>query len=41
VRRLVDQFPTQSWAEEALNNLATFYILQNDDESADRTFREL
>jgi soluble lytic murein transglycosylase len=41
VRRLVDQFPTQSWAEEALNNLATFYILQNDDESADRAFREL
>src|SRR5207342_2295676 len=39
VRRLVDQFPTQSWAEEALNNLATFYILQSDDESADRAFR--
>src|SRR5262249_34416567 len=31
----------QSWAEEALNNLATHYILQNDDEQADRTFREL
>jgi soluble lytic murein transglycosylase len=41
VRRLVDEFPTQSWAEEALNNLATHYILQNDDESADRAFREL
>jgi tetratricopeptide (TPR) repeat protein len=41
VRRLVDGFPTQSWAEEALNNLATHYILQNDDESADRAFREL
>ena len=41
VRRLVDEFPTQSWAEEALNNLATFYILQDDDESADRAFREL
>ena len=27
VRRLVDEFPTQSWAEEALNNLATHYIL--------------
>ena len=41
VRRLVDEFPTQSWAEEALNNLATHYILQNDDESADQAFREL
>ena len=41
VRRLVSEFPTQSWAEEALNNLATHYILQNDDESADEAFREL
>ena len=41
VRRLVSDFPTQSWAEEALNNLATHYIVQNDDESADQTFREL
>jgi peptidoglycan lytic transglycosylase len=41
VRRLVNEFPTQSWAEEALNNLATHYILQNDDESADQVFREL
>jgi peptidoglycan lytic transglycosylase len=41
VRRLVADFPTQSWAEEALNNLATHYILQDDDESADKTFREM
>jgi len=41
VRRLVDEFPTESWAEEALNNLATHYIVQNEDESADRTFREM
>src|SRR5712691_3941166 len=41
VRRLVDEFPTQSWAEEALNNLATHYIVQNEDESADQTFREM
>ena len=41
VRRLVDEFPTQSWAEEALNNLATHYILQDDDEKADEVFREL
>jgi peptidoglycan lytic transglycosylase len=41
VRRLVNDFPTQSWAEEALNNLATQYILQSDDEKADETFREM
>jgi len=41
VRRIVNDFPTQSWAEEALNNLATFYILQDDDDKADETFREL
>jgi peptidoglycan lytic transglycosylase len=41
VRRLVDTFPTQSWAEEALNNLASYYIVEDDDLSADRTFREM
>ena len=41
VRRIVADFPAQTWAEEALNNLATDDILQDDDESADRTFREL
>jgi soluble lytic murein transglycosylase len=41
VRRIVNEFPTQSWAEEALNNLATYYILADDDEKADETFREL
>jgi soluble lytic murein transglycosylase len=41
VRKLVDEFPSQSWAEEALNNLATYYILQSDDDLADQTFREM
>ncbi|MCU1382210.1 MAG: slt 1, partial [Acidobacteria bacterium] len=41
VRRIVDEFPTQSWAEEALNNLATHYILQGDDDSAEKSFREM
>jgi soluble lytic murein transglycosylase len=41
VRRLVDQFPGQSWAEEALNNLASRYIIDDDDEQAVATFREL
>ena len=41
VRRLAQDFGDQTWAEEALNNLATYYILQNDDEQADATFREM
>jgi soluble lytic murein transglycosylase len=41
IRRIVDEFPEQSWAEEALNNLATYYIVQNDDQQADATFREM
>jgi soluble lytic murein transglycosylase len=41
VRRLVSEFPDQSWAEEALNNLATYYILQDEDDLADQTFREM
>lgn len=41
VRRIVSEFPEQSWAEEALNNLASYYIVRNDDEQADATFREM
>jgi len=40
-RALVADFPDSSWSEEALNNLGTFYILENEDEEAARTFREL
>ena len=40
-RSLVDEFPTSSWSEDALNNLATFHVLNNDDERADEVFREL
>jgi soluble lytic murein transglycosylase len=41
VRRIADDFPDQSWAEEALNNLATHYILQDEDDLAVATFREM
>lgn len=40
-RELVERFPDSSWAEETLNNLATHYILDNDDEQANGVFREL
>jgi len=39
-RQLVTDFPDSSWSEEALNNLATYYILTNDDELASQVFRE-
>ena len=41
IRRIVDEFPNESWAEEALNNLATHQIVDNDDAAADATFREM
>jgi soluble lytic murein transglycosylase len=41
VRRIVEEFPEQSWAEEALNNLAIQYIVQDDDQQADATLREM
>src|SRR4029078_6578319 len=41
VGRLADEFSTESWAEEALNTLATYYILQSDDDKADEVFREM
>ena len=38
---LVDAFPTSTWSEEALNNLATFYIVGNQDDLAAQTFKEM
>ena len=40
-RALVDEFPKESWAEEALNNLGTHYIVSNQDQLAADTFAEL
>jgi len=41
IRRLVAEFPGETWAEDALNHLATHYIRRNDDERADEVLREL
>jgi soluble lytic murein transglycosylase len=41
VRQLVNEFPKETWAAEALNNLATHHILRDEDASADAAFREL
>jgi peptidoglycan lytic transglycosylase len=38
---LVSDFPDSSWSEEALNNLGTYYIFQNDDEAAKKAFKDL
>jgi soluble lytic murein transglycosylase len=41
MRRLVTDFADESWAEEALNDLASRYLRQDEDDKADETFREL
>lgn len=40
-RGMVAEFPDSSWAEEALNNLGTYYILEDKDQAAAEIFREL
>ena len=40
-KKIAAEFPTESWAEEALNNLATHFILIDDDAQADVVFREM
>ncbi len=41
LRRIATEFPDQTWAEDALDNLGTYYIRANEDEQADAIFREL
>jgi soluble lytic murein transglycosylase len=41
IRHLAAEFPAESWAQEALNNLGTYHILRDEDAEADRVFREL
>jgi soluble lytic murein transglycosylase len=40
-RGLVQDHPGSEWAAETLNNLASHYIIVDDDAQADRVFREL
>ncbi len=40
-RELVAEFPDSSWAEETLNNLASHFIIEDEDDQADTAFREL
>jgi len=41
VRALERDFPESTWAEEALNNLGTFYIQRDKDDEADAVLREM
>jgi soluble lytic murein transglycosylase len=41
IRRVINDFPSDRWAEEALNHLATSLVRDDDDGLADETFREL
>lgn len=40
-KALVAEFPTESWAEETLNNLGTHFIVTDQDDEADRVFRQM
>jgi len=40
-RELVNQYPASSWAEDTLNQLASHWIVANEDEQADQVFHEL
>ena len=40
-RKFVAEYPDSPWSEETLNNLASHYIIVNDDDEADLVFREL
>jgi soluble lytic murein transglycosylase len=40
-RDFVSDFPDGSWTEEVLNNLASHYIIEDEDDAADATFRDL
>lgn len=41
LRRIATDFPEQTWAEDALDNLGTYYIRADQDEQADAIFREI
>jgi soluble lytic murein transglycosylase len=40
-REFVEDHPRSSWAEETLNDLATHYVVSDDDAAADLVFRQL
>lgn len=41
VRRMVTDHPASTWTEDALNSLASYFIIQNEDQKADGVFREI
>jgi len=40
IRQVADQFPTEPWADDALDDLASYYVVTDKDDSADAVFRE-
>jgi soluble lytic murein transglycosylase len=41
IHRIASEFPSEPWAEEALNSLASYYVKRDQDDAADEAFREL
>jgi soluble lytic murein transglycosylase len=40
VRQIADQFPSEVWADDALDDLASYYVVTDKDDLADAVFRE-
>ena len=40
-RAFVNEFPDSDWSQEVLNNLGSYYLIANEDDSAEQVFREL
>jgi soluble lytic murein transglycosylase len=41
LERVADEYPGQTWAEDALDNLATYFLKKSDDDRADALYRRL
>jgi soluble lytic murein transglycosylase len=41
IRQVPDRFPTESWADDALDDLASYYVVTDKDDLADEVYRRL
>jgi soluble lytic murein transglycosylase len=41
IRQIPERFPAESWADEALDDLASYYVVTDKDEQADGVYRQL
>src|SRR5262249_18488196 len=41
IRRVPDEFPPDPWADDALDNLGDYLVVHDEDELADKVYRDL